>query len=371
MSLRERWRKTRIYLFWRRLTEGLTMQELWTQFRKEATASYRNYTTNVPLAGSDAPRSRVARDVFWATLNKLSPARRIILLAALVLLVAPIVGAPHLTAFYAGMLLLGLLSLELADRVAMKRDMQIARDIQSWLLPHEPPVLDEADISFAAHPANTVAGDYLDVFYRRVNGEAPARSSLLFAVADVAGKSVPAALLSATLQASLRTAAHDDIPLPELVRRINLYACEHSLEGRRFTTGVFAELEPASGRLTYVNAGHNPPLLRHASGGIDVLEAGGLPLGIQPDAPYECRSISLVPGDLLVLYTDGVVEAENLQRAEYGDARLRDLLRDSANATSAQVVDRILASVSAFLGDAPQNDDITCFVVRYRGAGGA
>jgi serine phosphatase RsbU (regulator of sigma subunit) len=357
--------------FWRRVTEGLTLQQLWTQFRKETAAGYRSYTKGIAPAEPDEKEAehagRVMRDLFWATLSKLSPVRRILLLVALILWLLPFLGFPFFLEFYSTGILLAVLGLELADRVAMKRDMQIARDIQKWLLPHEPPPCPEADVAFAALPANTVAGDYLDIFFRHTNGSTPPDPPLFFAVADVAGKSVPAALLSATLQASLRTAAYEAVSLSELVARINSYACDHSLDGRRFTTGVFAELSPASGELTYVNAGHNPPLLRRASGELLTLEAGGLPLGIDRERGYECRSVAMQPGDLLVLYTDGVVEAENEQREEFGEGRLRAVLGSAGDVEAPQVLEGILKSVETFLGVAPQGDDITCFVMRYRG----
>jgi len=177
-----------------------------------------------------------------------------------------------------------LLALELADRVAMKRDLEIAREIQSWLMPSTPPSVEGVDMAFTTRPANTVAGDYYDAFFRP-------NHHLLIAVADVAGKSIPAALLTATLQASLRTLAAIPSSLPDLVSRVNRYACEQSLDGRRFTTAFLAELEPATGCLTYVNAGHNWPVLRHATGAIERLEAGGLPLGINTAVPYHIKAV--------------------------------------------------------------------------------
>src|SRR4029077_15492623 len=119
--------------------------------------------------------------------------------------------------------LLLLLSLELADKVTMKRDLEIAREIQSWLVPSQPPTVPGGDIAFATRPQNSVAGDYYDAFYPTVG---PAEGgTLLLVVADVAGKSVPAALLMATMQASLRTIAGEDAPLAVLVARLNRYAC--------------------------------------------------------------------------------------------------------------------------------------------------
>src|SRR5262249_52096370 len=154
----------------------------------------------------------------------------------------------------------------------------------------EAPKVEGVDIAFTTRPANTVAGDYYDVFFRP-NGR------LLIVVADVAGKSIPAALLTATLQASLRTLAALPGSLTELVDRVNHYSCEQSLNGRRFTTAFVAELEIGTGSLTYVNAGHNWPVLRRASGEMERLEAGGLPLGIRAGLPYQSGTATLHRGD--------------------------------------------------------------------------
>ena len=126
----------------------------------------------------------------------------------------------------------------------MKRDLEIAREIQSWLVPSNPPEVLNGDIAFATCPQNSVAGDYYDAFY--ANPEASGGGKLMLVIADVAGKSVPAALLMATFQASLRTIAGDGAPLAALVARLNRYSCAHSLDGLRFTTAVLAEYDPVS-----------------------------------------------------------------------------------------------------------------------------
>src|SRR5208282_1481010 len=143
-----------------------------------------------------------------------------------------------------------------------------------------------ADIAFATRPQNSVAGDYYDAFFPGKKHE-----KLLVVIADVAGKSVPAALLMATLQASLRTIASDKLPLADLVIGLNHYACAHSLDGRRFTTALIGEYDVATRRMNYVNAGHNPPILRRSDGTLEKLEVGGLPLGIEADALFETGSI--------------------------------------------------------------------------------
>ena len=372
--------------FWRRVSDGIEIQQLWAQFQAEARASYEMYTREVDLTRlkGESRRKRVlrvARGLFWAMVMKLSPARRVLFLIALVLLVLPsftlrsdeagIQVQTQSLAFWGGVGLLLLLALELADRVMMKRDLEIAREIQNWMMPATAPVVPDVDIAFATRPANTVAGDYYDAFFRPTTGDSglqvPAQGNsdrLLLVVADVAGKSIPAALLMATLQASLKTLAGLPASLLELVGRLNQYACAQNVGGRRFTTAFLAELEPANGRLTYVNAGHNWPVLRRGSGQLERLDAGGLPLGIMPEARYECGSTGLTAGDLLLIFTDGLVEAEDAKEQEFGEPRMLGILNTVSGKSAADVLKQLMASVDAFVGLERQHDDITCMVVR-------
>jgi sigma-B regulation protein RsbU (phosphoserine phosphatase) len=253
-----------------------------------------------------------------------------------------------------------LLVLEVGDRVVMKRDLQIAKEIQTWLLPASPPPVPGMEIAFATRPANTVAGDYYDVFPRSGSGE----PKWVFAMADVAGKSIPAALLMATIQASLKTLAASPSSLPDLVSRMNRYACGNSQEGRRFTTAFLAEYSPATRELTYVNAGHNTPILRRASGAVERLEAGGIPLGILEAASYESGSVVLQSGDYLVVFTDGVVEAENEMGDEYGEQRLLFMVQSGAQLPPLQLLHNITVDLDRFVAGAPQHDDITSMLVK-------
>jgi hypothetical protein len=368
----------RVERFWFRVTEGLEINELWSQFEKDARSSYRLYSDDVsrqkaePLEGARR-YLHTAEKFFWAVLEKLSPARRVLLLLALVLLFFPSGGftyhnrAGDVQIFefdlhvWGGLLLLAVLVLEVGDRVVMKRDLQIAREIQNWLLPNQPPPIPGLEIAFLTRPANTVAGDYYDVFERVAGGTS---QRYLVAVADVAGKSVPAAMLMATFQASLRTLSLTQGSLPTLVASMNQYACTNSQGGTRFTTAFLGEYEPASRTLTYVNAGHNFPMLCRKNGVLERLETGGLPIGILPDASYQSGSATLSPGDWLVIFTDGMVEAINTTGEEYGESRLLQTIAPSDAATPAQVMQRIMASVDAFVGNTPQHDDMTCLLIK-------
>lgn len=365
--------------FWFRVSEGLEVNQLWSQLQKDARSSYRFYSTG--LADREPGQSRfrrfmaVVKALFWAIVEKLSPARRVLLIAALVLLFFPSGGftytskAGHVEVFefdlhvWGGLLMFVVLLLELADRVVMKRDLEIARDIQAWLLPGTPLQLPGYKIAYATRPANTVAGDYYDVILRP--GATAADSRILFVVADVAGKSIPAAMLMATFQASLRTlSTSSSSSLLELVTGLNHYACTNSQGGVRFTTAFFAELDPATGTLLYVNAGHNAPLLRSASGSIEHLSAGGLPIGILADAVYETGTTNMNPGSWLVIFTDGVVEAVNAKGEEYEEFRLAQVLERTASGAPSDLLKNLLADLDAFVGNTPQHDDVTCLLLK-------
>jgi serine phosphatase RsbU (regulator of sigma subunit) len=368
---------TRLAQFWKRVTDGLELNQLWNQFRSEARASYRLYSREVTIEREPGVRPRqhwwaVTKQLFWAILEKLSPARRVVLLIALVLLLFnPQVtwidkGGTHAIGLdlrlWGGLLILTLLVLEIADRVVMKRDLQIARDIQRWLLPSSPPQVPTIEIAFATRPANTVAGDYYDVFARPPS---PAGDeAFCIAVADVSGKSIPAALLMATFQASLRTLSATASSLESLLDGMNRYTCNNSQGGLRFTTAFIAEYRPNTRQLTYINAGHNPPMLRRESGAIERLEVGGLPLGIMGDASYRSATVTLGPGDWVIAFTDGVIEAENTSQAEYGEERLKATVNSGPDLRPDRMLSRIMVDVDRYVGDTPQHDDITLLLIK-------
>jgi len=372
--------------FWQRVTEGITLQALWGQFMSEARESYSLYSREIDWeALRKESRGRRFRKttsaLFWAMLMKLSPARRVFLLIALLFAIVALtstqvtistsehhyeVGLPHnfLPVVLAVAALLFLLALELADRVTMKRDLEIAREIQHWLVPSSPPEVPGVEIAFVSRPANTVGGDYYDAFLRAVPGAKPDSKRLLLVVADVAGKSVPAALLMATFQASLRTLAEANTSLLELVEGLNRYACAHSLGGRRFTTAFFGELDPETRVLSYIRAGHDTPFIRRASGSFERLETGDLPLGIDAGARFNCGTVTMGPRDLLVIFTDGLIEAVNDADQEFGDARVLSVLKSSDAASAQATLKNLLSAVDAFVGHTRQHDDITCLLLR-------
>jgi serine phosphatase RsbU (regulator of sigma subunit) len=388
--------ETQVRSFWRRVSNGLEVHQLWEQFKADARAGYGWYSKEMdwePIPGEPNWKRywRITKALFWAMVMKLSPPRRVLLIISLALVVLGMFGTEVQVsdktvinlgggeAILGALGLLLLLALELADRVTMKRDLEIAKEIQRWLVPETPPQIPGIEIAFASRAANTVAGDYYDAFLRPgppAAGEGSVTESsaadsrrLLVVVADVAGKSVPAALLMATLQASLRTLTLAPLPLPELAANLNHYACEISQAGRRFITAFLAELDLTTHKLTYSNAGHNQPMLVRSPGttggpgSVERLSEGGLPLGISRNVRYQSGEISLAPGDRLVIFTDGAVEAENEAADEFGEGRLLAELQAGRGAHAADALKRVMVSIDTFVGQAPQHDDITCLIL--------
>jgi sigma-B regulation protein RsbU (phosphoserine phosphatase) len=370
--------RARLAQFWQRVSEGQEARQLWSQLEKDARSSYRLYSAD--LEGRTAGQSRfqhawtLIKTLFWAILEKLTPVRRVLLLAGLILVVFPSGGFEYTNRsghvevvsldlhVWGALLILVVLLLELADRVVMKRDLEIAKDIQTWLLPGAPLQIPGYEIAYATRPANTVAGDYYDVILRP--GATASEGRILFVVADVAGKSIPAAMLMATFQASLRTLCETNAGLEEILISLNRYACSNSQGGARFTTAFFTELDPAAAELRYVNAGHNAPMLKRASGALERLDEGGLPLGIFPETSYCAGTTHLNDGDWLVIFTDGVIEALNSYGDEYGEARLTGLMDGALSGAPAEMLRRLLSSLDSFAANTPQHDDMTCLLIK-------
>lgn len=349
-----------------RITDGLKAEQLWAQFKADATSGYTLYKSELaPAEGGRRRTWETIKQFFWAVMRKLTPVRRIMLLAGIFFTVFPVIqyqsGDERVSISFnliGAVILIAVLILEVGDRVTMKRDLEIAREIQMWLIPDAPPKVAGLDIAFVNRPQNTVAGDYYDVLVR--DGGARA----LFVVADVAGKSIPAGLLMATFQASLKTLLSHTSSLSEIVAGVNDYACAHSSGGRRFTTALVAEYETATRKLYYVNAGHNAPILLRADGRVERLELGGLPFGISAQAPYDTGTLDLVSGDLLLIFTDGLVEAVNERGEEYGEPRLLSVINALRPYTSKDALTALMNELGRFTGMAHQHDDITCLLVK-------
>jgi phosphoserine phosphatase RsbU/P len=256
---------------------------------------------------------------------------------------------------FAATLLFFLLVLELRDKLGLKGDLEVARQIQFGLLPFQPYEKAGVSIVSAMRPANTVGGDYFDVIEL-------AEGRLALVVGDVAGKGMPAALLMALLQGSLRTLITAGMRGSELIAKLNVHLCAN-IPSNRLITFFYAELEPDTGRLLYVNAGHNPPFLLRDGGVTERLPATGLALGIVPDTPFEVGETVVCVRDRLFLYTDGVTEAFDSRDEEYGEGRLQTYLESQRESPHRALVDGVIANVLLFAGVVRPRDDMTLMCV--------
>lgn len=245
---------------------------------------------------------------------------------------------------------------EIIGKERMEEDLRIAAEIQQGLLPRSLPVVDGFDLAAETIPTHQVGGDCYDAIEL-------GRGRVLFFIADVSGKGTPASLLMANVQAAVRALAQLDLPLDDLTARINDVIYQNTAADK-FITAFFGLLDPSTGTFSYVNAGHNPPLL-FAAEQVHSLDCGGVILGIMPSIlPYEVGMVHMEPGDLLILYTDGVSEALNANREEYGEARLRRLFEGGHAPSAVAAMERLRGDVLEFTRGAAQSDDITILAVR-------
>ena len=238
----------------------------------------------------------------------------------------------------------------------IQHEMFLARNIQQGLLPRELPQGDFFQVFSVTTPTEAVGGDYYDVMALPDN-------RCGFALADVSGKGLPAALMAASLQGAFGAVAAGAPALGELFRRVNDYLCERT-PPEMFATLLYGVLDRQGG-FEFVNAGHIPPLIVRAQGGVDHLESSNFPVGLFPHVDFSANRAQLNPGDLIVTTSDGVEEARDALGGLFGDARLLSLLQTCAGQKADEVVKKILASVREFVGTAPQSDDITVSIVRY------
>src|SRR3954469_3520367 len=306
----------------RDIARDLTAEDLQRLFTHDTRDAYRFFSRGIDeerLARESWWRGLLlrVRQVFVAFTLKLSPARRSLYLISLVVALIGVmklyrqwgrIDVPFGTPFFhvalfapqwadgtiallvAILLINLLLLLEVADRLSLKGELEVAREIQLAMLPTGTYTAADAEICGITRPANTVGGDFYDVL--------PLRDGrVIVTIGDVAGKGSPAALLMALLLAVLRTLVDEELDPCALVARLNRQICRHS-PASRFITLFYAVYAPVTGALTYVNAGQNPPMLRRADGSIERLEGTGIALGMFDGSTYEARETSVDPGDL-------------------------------------------------------------------------
>jgi sigma-B regulation protein RsbU (phosphoserine phosphatase) len=247
---------------------------------------------------------------------------------------------------------------EALEKRAFEREMAMASEIQQFLLPQQMPSLEFYDIAAVNFPCMAIGGDYYDFIATR-------DGRLSFAIGDAAGKGIPAALMTATLRGAVhsQTLGHGQSAPAKFVGRINNFIC-NSIPQSKFITFFYGELEPESGQVFFVNAGHNPPLYLRNNGEVDQLSTNGISLGLKRDVSFDVSGIILEPGEAILLYTDGVTEAMNPDDEEYDEHRLSRLVRSTGLQAASAILSAIVEDIGSFCGNAPQRDDVTLSIIK-------
>ena len=369
----------------------VTAEDLGRLFTHDSREAYRFFTRGLDedrLAREPWWRRQLlrTRQVFVAFTLKLSPARRSLYLISLVVALIGVlklyrgwtmVSVPFGTPFFnvalvapqwadgtlallVSIFLVNLLVLlEVADRLSLKGELEVAREIQLAMLPTGTYAAGDAEICGVTRPANTVGGDFYDVLPLVDDPE----GRVIVTIGDVAGKGSPAALLMALLLAVLRTLVDEKLEARALVARLNTQICRHT-PGSRFITLFYGVYTPSTGELTYVNAGQNPPLLRRADGTLERLGGTGIALGMFEGSTYEAVTTAVGHGDLLVLYSDGVTEAENPAGQPFEEAGLERLVAARGTDSPAMLAPAILQAVEAHARDSRFTDDLTVLILK-------
>ena len=363
--------------FFESYTRGLTSRDIERLFTRDTPEAYRFFSRNIDVEGlKKLPWYRRtvmhARLFFLAFTLKLTPARRAIYGVALVTTVVGLVElfqgihlflVPHpvfatgTVWLLVGFLLVNLLvMLEVADRLSLKNDLEIAREIQQAMLPRATYQIPGLEAFGMTRPANTVGGDFYDIL-PLPDGR------VLLALGDVAGKGSPAALLMALLLAMMRTLVDEGLQGAALVKRLNTQLVKHAPRSR-FITLFVATLDPSTGELAYVNAGQNPPLLRRSSGRYETLRLGGMALGMFDHAEYQTGHTTLGAGDVIVMYSDGVTEAENADGQPFDETGLQQVVDAPGWASAKELGWATFAAVDEHSRERKLLDDLTVLVLR-------
>ena len=242
------------------------------------------------------------------------------------------------------------------ERERLERELALASEIQQRFQPTAPPHVNGYELQGISFPCYEIGGDYYD-FIERDDGR------LVIALGDVSGKGTAAALLMSSLHAAIHAQSASHNTLSATISAVNRYLADN-IPANRFVTLFYAELDPESGALSFLNAGHNPPLIVHSAGTVEQLASGGLPLGIKPDAEYREGRTQLQQGDVLVIYSDGVTEAVSPSGEEFGATRLYEVVSRNIEASAAGIRDRIESSLTKFAQGTSAADDITLVIVK-------
>ncbi|HSB12274.1 MAG TPA: SpoIIE family protein phosphatase [Blastocatellia bacterium] len=251
---------------------------------------------------------------------------------------------------------------ERLEKRRMEEELKVASEIQMRLQPFSPPKLDGWDMTGVSFPCREIGGDYYDFIHRKRD------SHLIVAVGDVSGKGTGAALLMSSLHAAVRAQSQTRASISEVMGEINQYIFENS-PSNKFLTLFYGELDPDTGMLTYSNGGHNAPIFVRRSGELERLDKGGLPIGMMQGVAYQEASVVFSPGDVLVIYSDGITESINERDEEFEEDRLIEVVKNNLGRSASGIRDRIDEALSRFVGTTAPVDDMTLMIIKRTESG--
>jgi len=246
---------------------------------------------------------------------------------------------------------------ERLEKRRMEEELKVASEIQMRLQPVAPPKLEGWEMTGVSFPCREIGGDYYDFILRQKDNRT------VIAVGDVSGKGTGAALLMSSLHAAVRAQTQARTSISEVMSEINQYIYENS-PSNKFLTLFYGALDPKTGELNYSNGGHNTPMLVRRSGELIKLDKGGLPVGMMPCVTYMEETVKFEPGDVLLIYSDGITESVNDRDEEFGEQRLVDVIKNNLNRSASGIRDRIEEALSRFVGTAAPVDDMTLMIIK-------
>jgi phosphoserine phosphatase RsbU/P len=246
---------------------------------------------------------------------------------------------------------------ERLEKRRMEEELKVASEIQMRLQPFSPPKLNGWDMTGVSFPCREIGGDYYDFIHRKRD------SHLIVAVGDVSGKGTGAALLMSSLHAAVRAQSQTRASISEIMGEINQYIFENS-PSNKFLTLFYGGLDPITGTLTYSNGGHNAPMFVRRSGAVERLDKGGLPIGMMQGVSYQEASVGFDPGDVLVIYSDGITESINERDEEFDEERLIEVVKNNLGRSASGIRDRIDEALSRFVGTTAPVDDMTLMIIK-------
>ncbi|MGH9762071.1 MAG: PP2C family protein-serine/threonine phosphatase, partial [Blastocatellia bacterium] len=251
---------------------------------------------------------------------------------------------------------------ERLEKRRMEEELKVASEIQMRLQPVSPPKMPGWDLVGMSFPCREIGGDYYDFIEARKDGR------MVLTLGDVSGKGTGATLLMSSLHAAVRAQSQTRATIPEVMGEINRYLYENT-PSNKFVTLFYSKLDPSTGLLNYSNGGHNPPVLVRRRGGEPIkLDLGGFPIGVMPGSQYQEGQVEFEPGDVLIVYSDGITESVNEAGDEFGETRLIEVVQKYMDRSAPGMRDRVDEALSRFVGTAAPVDDMTLMIVKRTGA---